>query len=244
MEQACKVAQTQLDSCRANLQNHQRQKKILHVSFQKAQDKVDQLEGELSEATPDAAAIEVLEDALANAQNELEHAEGVFEDMVIQRDRLNKEARTNKDKMDATHRAVEDLEFKLNKAHTTVRKLQGQREDELKEKNQTIVLVETARKHRETWVEEMTRAQTEVDNATELARRISPQRVDVPPRKTSADLMDMLERLTATRRETEKELGGSQDELLRLANEAKKTHKNAMQDFQDIKNLRDVSLLV
>lgn len=240
MEQACQDLQNQVTTCKTRQQNHQRQKKILQLSFQKAQDKVDRLEGELSDATPDAAAIEVLQDALVNAQEELQRASGVYEDMVLQRDRLNSEARSNKRNMEEAQGALKELEFKLNKAQSTVRKLQGQREDELKKKNQAIARVVAAEENRAIWVEAVKAAQVEVDTVTNDARSMCPQRVVVPPGKTSDELLRMLDRLMATRRETEKELGGSQDQLLRQANEAKLTHKTAMQEFEDIRNLRNV----
>lgn len=239
MEQACQDLQNQVTTCKTRQQNHQRQKKILQLSFQKAQDKVDRLEGELSDATPDAAAIEVLQDALVNAQEELQRASGVYEDMVLQRDRLNSEARSNKRNMEEAQGALKELEFKLNKAQSTVRKLQGQREDELKKKNQAIARVVAAEENRAIWVEAVKAAQVEVDTVTNDARSMCPQRVVVPPGKTSDELLRMLDRLMATRRETEKELGGSQDQLLRQANEAKLTHKTAMQEFEDIRNLRN-----
>ncbi|KAF1843906.1 dna repair protein-like protein rad18 [Cucurbitaria berberidis CBS 394.84] len=239
LKQTCQDVVNRVNACSAQQQNHQKQKKTLQVSFQKAQDKVDRLEGELSEATPDEAAIEVLQDALTKAQEEFERISGVFEDMVLQRDKLNAEARTNKTAMEDAQRAVQGLEFKLEKAHATVRKLQGQREDELKKKNHAIAQVAAAQENRDVWAEHVRTAQSDVDSATKEVESICPQRVAVPHGKTSEQLLETLKKLRATRRETEKELGGSQDELLRLANEAKKTHKNAMQDFEDIKNLRN-----
>src|SRR5437899_2080581 len=99
MEQASLHLQNRVNTCKTQQSNHERQKRILQVNFQRAQDKVDRLEGELSEATPDAAAIEVLGDALKNAKEELQRASGVFEDMVFQRVQLNEEARANKTSM-------------------------------------------------------------------------------------------------------------------------------------------------
>lgn len=240
LEQASRDVQNRVNTCRAQQQNHEKQRKILQVNFQKAQDKVDRLEGELSEATPDAAAIEVLKDTLANAQEELQRTEGLFEDMVVQRDEVNRDAKASKITMEDAQKAVQNLEFKLQKAHATVRRLQGQREDELKKKNHAIAQVAAAQENRDIWAEEMRKAQVEVDTATEDAKTICPRRVVVPDGKSSEKLLTTLERLMATRRETEKKLGGSQDELLRLANDAKKTHKDAMQEFENIKSLRNV----
>ena len=244
LERACSELLNRVNSCQTQRVNHQRQKKILQVGVQRAQDKVDRLEGELSEATPDAAAIEVLEEGLATAQEELRHAEGIFEDMVLQRDKLNAEASTNLKKLQETQQVLQELEFKLNKAQSTVRKLQGQREDELKKKNKAISQVEAAQENKTIWVEAVKEAQGEVDTATKDAETVCPIRVAVPEGKTSDELIATLNRLRATRLETEKELGGSQDELLRQANAAKLTHKTAMQEFEDIRHLRNVSQAV
>ncbi len=230
-----------VNTCRAQQQNHQRTKKTLQFNVQKAQDKVDRLEGELSDATPDAAAIEVLEDSLRTANEELDHAEGVFQDLVLQKDKLNADAKASLDKLREVQKEIGDFEFRLNKAQVTVRKLQGQRADELQKKNHAITLVDAAKDNRATWVQAVADAQAEVDTTTKDAENVCPHRVAVPRGKTSADLIDMLNRLAATRQMTEKELGGSQDELLRKANEAKLTHKTAMQEFEDICNLRNVS---
>jgi hypothetical protein len=48
-------------------------------------------------------------------------------------------------------------------------------------------------------------------------------------------------RLVNTRRQTEKELGGSQDQLLRAANEAKRVHHDAKREFDSLQGLKMVS---
>jgi len=202
---------------------------------------VDRLEGELSEATPDAAAIEVLEEELANVKEELKRAEDVYEDLEARKLELNDENRANKREMDRTSEAVKGLEFRLEKAQSTVRKLQGTREEELKAKNDAISKVAKARDLRPAWVEEVDRVKEELEGVIEGAKGVCPERVAVPDGKTSEYLAHTLARLEATRKQTEKELGGSQDELLRQANEAKRTHKDAMREFEDIKSLRNVS---
>jgi chromosome segregation ATPase len=240
LEQAASDMQVQLNACRAREQDHIRQHRQLKIAFQEASDTVGRLDDELSKATPDAAAIDVLQETLADAQEELRRAEGVYEDMVLQRDKLNAECKEDKKALEAAQRVVGDLEFKLNKAQSTVRKYQGQREDDLKKKNHAIIQVTNAEENRAVWEEERRKVQAEVDAQIEKAEGECPQRVAVPRGQTADDLGNTLQRLLETRRATEKELGGSQDELLRAANEAKRVHQGARKEFEAIEGLKSV----
>jgi chromosome segregation ATPase len=241
LEQAAASLQNRLNASKRQEQDHVRQQKRLKLAYQQASDTVGRLEDELSKATPDAAAIDVLQESLAEAQEALVRAEGVYEDMVLQRDKLNTEQKADKKKLEDAQAAVKDLEFKLNKAQTTVRKYQGQREDDLKKKNQAIAQVTAAEENKAVWEEERRKVQAEVDSLTRKAEEECPQRVAVPQGKTAEELGYMLQKLGNTRRETEKELGGSQEQLLRAANEAKRIHQEARKEFESLEGLKTVS---
>lgn len=210
-------------------------------AFQAAQETVDRIDAELSEATPDAAGIEVLEESLVSLRGELERSEDVYADIVEQIEVLNRECRGLMTELGEAQKAVAELEFKLRKAQGTVRQLQGQREDELKNKNTAIAKVTAAEENRVEWQKHLEAAQATVAEAIEGARRVC-ERVPVPRGKSSADLEALWKKYTDQREAAQKELGGSQDELLRQANEAKRIHKEAMQELEDIKNLRNVGV--
>ncbi|KAH8727160.1 dna repair protein-like protein rad18 [Phaeosphaeriaceae sp. PMI808] len=230
--------QAKVNDYRSREQDHIRTNKRLRITWQKAADTVQRLEDELSDAAPDEAAADVLEETLTEAKDELRRAEGVFEDMILLKDKLNDENKANKKSLEDAQRHVSELTFKLEKAKSTVRKNQGQREDDLKKKNVAVEQVIAAEKNRKIWVEERLSTQAEVDSHIRKAEETCPQRVPVPPEKSSEDLGNMLERLVNTRRITEKELGGSQDELLRAANQAKRVHQEARKEFDDIEGLK------
>jgi chromosome segregation ATPase len=241
LEHAAREVQGQLNTCRTREQDHVRRSKQLKIAFQQASETVGRLDEELSKATPDAAAIDVFRETLTEAQDELQRAEGVYEDMILSRDKLNAECREDLKKLEAAQAIKADLEFKLNKAQATVRKYQGQREDNLKKKNHSIGGVAAAEENRAVWVEAREERQKEVDVLIQKAEEQCPQRTPVPNGKTAKDLGNMLEKLTATRRATEKELGGSQDELLRAANEAKRVHQAARKEFEANEGVKMVS---
>lgn len=241
LEKTSSELHSQVNTWKAREQDHNAGKKRLKLAHQKIQDTVERLETELSEATPDAAAIEVLEELLGVAQEELKRAEGIFEDLVLQEDQLGAENRVNKNNLTEAQKLVQEFEFKLEKAQSTVRRLQDHREDALKAKNKAIAQVAVVDENKSVWETARDEAQQSIDAAIEAAKKVCPERVPVPADKTSDQLAELLQRLVATRRAAEKVLGGSQDELLRQANESKRTHKNAMQEFEEIKNLRNVS---
>jgi chromosome segregation ATPase len=241
LEEVSRGLQAQLNASKTREQDHVRKHKRLNIAYQKASEAVGRLEDELSKATPDAAAIDVLRESLVEAEDALARAEGVYEDMVLQRDKVNTQSRSEKKALEDAQGVVRDLEFRLDKAQATIRKYQGQREDDLKKKNLAITQVTKAEENRAVWEEERRKVQAEVDVLVQKAESECPQRVPVPEGKTADDLGHILQKLVNTRRETEKELGGSQDQLLRAANEAKRVHHDASREFDSLEGLKTVS---
>jgi chromosome segregation ATPase len=241
LEQMAKDIQAQLNASKASEQDHHKQDKRLKIAYQEASDAVGKLEDELSKATPDAAAIDVLQDSLVEAESALNRAEGVYEDMVVQRDELSAECATDLKNLEDAQGVVKDLEFRLIKAQTTVRKYQGLREDDLKKKNLAIQQVTKAEENRAVWEEERRKIKAEVDTVTQKAESECPQRVLDPEGRSAEVLGHTLQKLVNTRRDTEKELGGSQDQLLRAANEAKRVHHDAKREFDSLESLKMVS---
>ncbi|KAF1946743.1 P-loop containing nucleoside triphosphate hydrolase protein [Clathrospora elynae] len=238
LEEKYSKQQDQVKSCKRRQQDHSNQRSELVLIMQGASDRLGQLEDELNAATPDAAAIEVLEEALETARTALVHAEGVFEDIMLQKCELDEVQKLNKKELEKAQAEVTGLDLKLEKALTTVRKLQGRREDLLRRKNDVITEVTRAKADRVRCEEERDHAQKEVEGAIEAAKSVCPERVEIPPGKTAQELHNTLRRLEATRKQAEEELGGSQDELLQQALEAKKAHEVATQELRDNKCLR------
>lgn len=200
---------------------------------------MEKLEADLSDATPDAAAIEVLEEQLNTAKEDQKRCEDVYEDMVAKKIDLGDENAINKRALDAAQKDVEDLQFRLTKAQAKVRTMQGKREDALKAKNLALDSVSKIEANRREWEDERNKRQATVDETIARAMPVAPERVPVPENKTYDDLVNTLKRLERTRKDTEKELGGSQADLLQQANAAKTAHKEATDEYQSIGNIKN-----
>lgn len=229
----------QVNKCKANEANYSRLAKQLQREVQGAQDRVEMLESELSDATPDAAAIEVLTDQIRAAKEEQQRCENVYEDMVEKKMELGAENAANKRALEVAQREVKDLEFRLTKAQAKVKAMQDQREDALKAKNKALASIEAVEENKKLWVAERVSKQAEVDRKTAEAITVAPDRVAVPEGKTFDDLIATRNRLIKTRQEAEKELGGSQEDLLARANAAIAAHKEVSDERAAIKDIKN-----
>lgn len=207
--------------------------------LQAAQVRAENLEAELNDATPDAAAIEVLEEQLRTAQEELKRCEDVYEDIAEKKFSLGEENADNKRALDVAQQEVKDLEFQLNKAQARVRTMQGKREDALRAKNKALESIQAVENNKKLWEDERISKQADVDEKIADAAGVAPERVPVPEGKTFEDLLATLKKLVKTREDTEKELGGSQQDLLAQANEAKRLHKEAHDEAENIKKIKN-----
>ena len=228
-----------MDDCARRETEHKRQKKNLHIEQQKASANLDRLEGELSEATPDASVIKEAERDLEDAKKQAEKEAELLEDVKKQLAEYNTDNQVHKREVDEATDRVAHLESKLGKAKQTVQSFQIKRDEALKAKNEAIKAVEAAEENKNEWIKHLTEQRVDLDQIVQEARQICEERVPVPPGKTAERLLDELRRLEQTRKQCEDELGGSQDMLLRAANEAKKEHNQAMQELEEIKSLRN-----
>ncbi|KAF2630071.1 dna repair protein-like protein rad18 [Macroventuria anomochaeta] len=245
-EQATRDAQQEskrllehVNACRAREANRSRLGKQLQHALQKAQDRMETLEAELSDATPDAAAIEVLEDQLRTASEDQKRCEEVYEDMVVKKMDLGNDNATNKKELDTAQAELEGLKFKLGKAQAKVRTMQSKREDALRAKNKALDSIKAVEDNKKLWEDERVSKQAEVDKIAAEARSIAPDRVAVPEGKSSDDLITTLNKLQKTRQDTERELGGSQQDLLAKANAAKLAHKEAVDEHKSTSGIKN-----
>ncbi|KAF2267665.1 dna repair protein-like protein rad18 [Lojkania enalia] len=222
--------QYKVKSRRCDIQNHDKEKRQLKIQFQTAQESVERLESELSAATPNAGMIEQLEEALRDVQNEKDFEEGQYQDTIIEKDKLNAEARGSKSSLEEAQDRLSSLNIALGKAASKADKMARKREEVLREKNRALEEVHAAERNKTEWEQKRGAQLGIVEENTQYAMLISSARVEVPRGETHDSLMKKLDRLVTEREESEKQLGGSEEELLRKANEAKQRHKAKRDD--------------
>jgi chromosome segregation ATPase len=215
------------DSCREEIGQHQLTTRQLSDRLQRAQEKVEQLAEELDETAPVVGEIERLEEDLQTEEDQKAFEEGQLADVVAEKDRLNVDNRKLKDQLDELKEQISQLEGALGKVHAKTNKLRNKRDEALREKNQALELVSEAEALRIGLDQQREEQVQELAGVEEQARTVCPDRQMVPEGETFDSLERKLRRLVQDREECERELGGSQEELLAKAKEAKLAYMQA-----------------
>jgi chromosome segregation ATPase len=174
------------------------------VAWQQAQENVERLEAELSAATPDDGMIEQLEAMLQEAENEKAFEEGQYQDIVVQGDELDKQAKTQKRSLEDVQRRVGTVNMELGKARTKADQLKNKREEALRNKNEALDQVQAAQHNKTQWEQARGDQQAKIEGVASEAAQICA-RVEVPEGESHDRLMKKLERVQKQREQNERE---------------------------------------
>ncbi|KAF1956479.1 dna repair protein-like protein rad18 [Byssothecium circinans] len=238
LEAQASAAQDQINICQAKIRDHATVKQNLKREMDRAGDDVYRLEGEVSASVPDAAMIEQLESELSEAKADYEKDDEQFTDLTKELDKANAEQRTSKDRLDALSEIIADCKRRADKLNAKVTTLTSRRDKALRGKNAALEQVEEAKTRLTEWEQRREEQREKVKKYEKDAAEIVPVRVEVPEGATFQSLKAKLDRLVKQRERMEEELGGSEAELLRLANEAKKTYMDAANEIKNTEMVR------
>ncbi|KAH7138112.1 dna repair protein-like protein rad18 [Dendryphion nanum] len=228
--------QGNVDACQRDLNGYEKRKKQLVLQSQQAQERAEALEDEISAATPIDGQIEQFENSLEEIRSALTFEEGQYQDVVTELKKLNDRNKDYLKKLNANQVNIADLNMQVGKANVRAEKMNNRREETLRNKNRAIEMATAAEEVRGEWQQKYGEQIVVRDELTSQALQISP-RVEVPRGKTSADLVKKRETLTKQREQAQTELGGSEDQLLQAANDAKAKHKDASEHLSEDRNL-------
>lgn len=231
-------AQNKINACQARIEEHRHHKRTLKIDMDQAQENMDQLEDQMNSSV-DTARIEQLEKELDDQRQQLELNEDQYQDFTIQKDNADEEARASKRQLEAAHLAFEEAKRRLDKANAKIQTLSQRREVALRSKNEALAAVEEAETNQQEWEKRREEQCEAVRSIIRDAESIC-HRVEVPPNETFESLMKKIDRLKEEREQSERELGGSEEDLLRRANEAKKTYKDAEAEMKGTEKVRTV----
>ncbi|PVI06977.1 hypothetical protein DM02DRAFT_380399 [Periconia macrospinosa] len=136
------------------------------------------------------------------------------------------------------HKELEDAQTRLEQDEAKVSTLTQRREETLRAKNKALDDVQEAELAKTDWERRLEEQRKEVESYTAHATEISP-RVEVPAGQTFDSLVARLNALQKERETAETELGGSENELLEKAVDARKAYKDAEREINGTQAVRD-----
>ena len=226
-------AQQNLTRCHGDSREYAQRLKALAHRVQRTQDEVERLQDELNNLTPIAGEIENLEEHLRKEEEEKDFAENQFADIAAEIEKINEEQRKIREQQREITGQLADANAALSKAEVKLNRLKQKREDALRQKNKALEEVSRAAEERVELVAARDERAERIANLIEQATTIC-ERVVVPNGETVDSLERSLQRMIQDRERTERELGGSEEDLLVKANEAKLVYFQAKRKAESI----------
>lgn len=178
---------------------HDQESKKLRLAVQQTEDRILQLENELSEDNVnDTGVLEELQQQLEDAKNNLQTAKDSYGDSVAQKDRIDDAQKAAKQELDAATAAVQEMEAKINKAKSRADQKKRTRDEALLKKNHALGLLAEAEARKQTVVERREVLAGQVDEMIPQAEQVHP-RVPVPAGMTTEKLDERLDKMVKER---------------------------------------------
>lgn len=137
-------AQNGAKKAQQDLLRHDRVVKDFVVQIQRQEEKVTQLKDQLEEATPQTGLLDSYREELRTAESDEAILSNQFEDFVIEKRRLNAQARELKDKLNEIDNELEAAEQEVRNVQARHDTLEQKRYDLLLEKNRAVQAAEDA----------------------------------------------------------------------------------------------------
>ena len=168
--------------------------RALDREIQRQEVALQDLKDELQADTPQEQALEQLEAALKDAQEEQQMNENTYGDAVVEKDRLNAEQRPVKDKLNEIQQKLEEIGERIEEAKKKLHQAEDKRAAELLQTNKGHEAVKDAEKAKERLEKDRDHQLGMVDSFTEQAEQVSP-RIPIDEGETIDTLDAKLRRL-------------------------------------------------
>ena len=184
----------------------------LRVAVQKAEELVDELNDAIKDDNVKSGNVDVLRQALAEAEQQKGLHEGSFMDATASLDEKKKSMKDIQKKLSEFDVRIGELSTVASQRKSEAQKADKNREHTLREKNAAVARVDDGRNDRNTMNQKMTQIMQLVEDATTAARGVS-ERVNFPEGETFESLTVKYARMRQELQNAQKKLGGSHEQL-------------------------------
>ena len=218
------------------LVRHKRRTQELQVAYQKADDKVEEITGAISDDNLEGGKLQVLQAALKEAEDAKNLHEGSYEDSVIALDNKKAMLREAKSTLDSFDVRITELHANSKKAEVTAQRLSKKRATALGEKNAAIGRIDDAKQDRASLERKRQEMNGKIEEWTGLARAIS-ERVNIDDGETEASLKKKYEKLNSDYQKFQRQVGATREEIAADAAETNKVYQISFRRLEELETL-------
>lgn len=205
-------AQQQMKNASQATTRHNRTIASLKIDSQKAAEKVESLTVELEQDVVEDGRLELLQEMLSTAQQNVNIAQESYGNSALERTRLNEAATYKKRELDAIRTRLADHEAKINKAKQKVKGREESRRTILPRKNEALEYVREYRHAKESTIAKRDRHAEQTADFTAKATEVC-ERVPVDEGETSESLDKKFKALRTQLDNYQRQQGASDEEI-------------------------------
>ncbi|PQE14521.1 hypothetical protein CJF30_00007117 [Rutstroemia sp. NJR-2017a BBW] len=203
------------------IQQHRNKQGQFKVRSQKADERVDALQAEYDGLNIEDGLLENLNKQLEDAKGDVKRNEDDYGNAALEKKEANKKASEAKKAHAAAKAKVTEHENLITQARLKLRLKQDARRLALGDKNSAIAELEGLKQQKEEAEAKVQNQIERVQNFTEQAAQVYPNRVSIPPGETRASLDAQLSSLQEQLKKYSKRIGATDQEVVEALEKAK-----------------------
>jgi len=235
-ENALRAARDVLEKAKQAITRQKRREAELKVAYQQADDEVEGLQDAINQDNVEGGKLEVLRQAVTEAEEAKNLDEGSFQDAVVALDEKKRQLSAAKAELTRSDQEIATLQADSKKKEAEAQKLSKKRATLLGAKNGAIARIEDARQDRARFQRELENLQTRIANYIERATTVSP-RVNIDEGETTKSLNLKYEKLNRDLGRYETQLRATREEIALDAAQTEEAYRNGLKQMQDLEKL-------
>ncbi|KAJ5864325.1 RecF/RecN/SMC [Penicillium soppii] len=236
LEKEAVAARSRRDKCKLALARHSRIQNDLRLAMQQAEDHAEGLREALDKENADDGSIDALQEALKEAESELQLNEGSYGDAQAAMTAKMQTLKEIMREINAQTTALDALKVKVNVAESEKNVVENKRRTLHDHKNAAIGLIDNDKAQRANLVQKREQVQARVEEYNEKAAMVS-DRVPVDEGETSSSLERKLETLQRDINRYNTQLGASRAEIAAEAAKTATAYSIAASQVEELSSL-------
>ncbi|ERF71388.1 hypothetical protein EPUS_07416 [Endocarpon pusillum Z07020] len=236
LENALRSARDVLEKAKQAVTRHKRREAELKVSYQQADDEVERLQDAINQDSVEGGKLDVLKQALTEAEEAKALDEGSFQDAVVALDEKKRQLSAAKAELTRLDQEIAVLQTESKKKEAEAQRLSKRRATLLGDKNAAIVRIDDGKQDRASIQRESEQHQIKLADFIENATKVSP-RINVDEGETYQSLKLKYEKLQRDLQRYDNQLRSTREQIALEAAQTEEAYRNGLQQMEDLERL-------
>lgn len=229
-----RLAKQNLEKCKRQLETHGDENKKLTVKLRHAQADMERAAEELDAFEGADDRLVLLRSDLENKRVEEDQLGSQYGDLTLAKTDLNTKVENAKKVLEACRADDEAFEERLSKANLKVNNCETLRQIAVSNKNAAFEGLDIERSERRRAEAKRDQKVQEVEEFTEQATEVAPDRVHIPESETYESIEQKYSRINEQLKQRERRIGATDEQIFQRAEQARVKYEEVVQEAKDV----------